>query len=194
MNKHILIRIVSIIIFILGLYFFLYSIIDNDTTYVEENTIINSTNQTSSIMNVYILEIYQNDNQLLVSNNQNNKELIDIDDLDIDISTLKKGQEIIIYYDSVINTSSPQKITNVKKIEIANQSNATSISKLDDNIDFEINTFNNSELTFTITDTNEIPYTYLTSYDIFKKNENKDYMKKEHFQNATTSSTSAYTR
>lgn len=193
MKKNILIIVISIIIFILGIYYYYYSlsIVNNNNPHIEENTVMNSISNTQTIMKAVVLEIYEDKNQLLISNNKNEETLIYIDSSTIDISKFEKGQEIIIYYDNMINTSYSEEKTNIKKIEILTQKNNTTISNLEDNIIFEINEFNINEFIFTVTDKDKIPYTYLTNYDIYISTENNNNNK---LQNATNNSTSLYKR
>ena len=113
-----------------------------------------------------------------------------------------EGQEVIIYFDGVIASSYPMQIHNVGKIEITKDK--TDITIPDDilryynnskeNVNLNISEITNKGITFSITDTNEIPYEYSNDYIIYKKIENEDYTGEGEYRGENTdNSTSSYT-
>lgn len=91
----------------------------------------------------------------------------------------KKGQEILIYYDGIILQSYPAQLGNVEKIKIVKEKSNIEIPKnvlkhyynSRDNVKVSVSELTPKGISFTITDTNDIPYEYTNEYSIHKKNE-----------------------
>lgn len=92
----------------------------------------------------------------------------------------KKGQEIEIYFNGLINASYPGGIVNVGKIEILKEESGKKISNealqycynSKDNITIDIEEFTKERVVIKVTDINELPYNYSDQFRILKKNEN----------------------
>ncbi len=90
----------------------------------------------------------------------------------------KMGQEILIHYDGTIFATYPGSFSNVEKIEVVKEKSEIEIPEKYlrycyssfDNVSIVINDFNNSGMTFTITDSNKYKYDYSKEYVITKKN------------------------
>lgn len=117
----------------------------------------------------------------------------------------KKGQEIEIYFNGLINASYPGGIVNVGKIEILKEESDKEISKgalqycynSKENIVIEVSEFTKERVVIKVTDTNELPYEYSDQFKILKKN--KDYVEPTFDPSRvvgenTKNSTSAYLR
>ena len=94
------------------------------------------------------------------------------------ITSFGQGQEVLIYFNGYSNINSDVQIENVGKIEVVNGENANQITEESlksasnsfDNISINISAISSSGITFTIEDSNEIPYNYSnSSYKILKK-------------------------
>lgn len=103
-----------------------------------------------------------------------------------DYDKFKRGQEIEIYYDGVIITTYPGKITNVSKYEIVKEKSDIEIPEevkkrydnSTENVMVHVREVTNEKIEFRILDTNEIPYEYNFGYSLLKKNlENEEYNK-----------------
>ena len=89
----------------------------------------------------------------------------------------KQGQEVLIYFNGIIDNTS-KKIENVGKIAIIKENSDIQIteralrtfSSSFDNVEIKVNELKNTGISFTIKDTNELPYSYADTYEIFKKN------------------------
>ncbi|MCI8519241.1 MAG: hypothetical protein HFJ51_04020 [Clostridia bacterium] len=92
----------------------------------------------------------------------------------------KKGQEIEIYFDGMINASYPGGIANVGKIKILNDESGKEISKgalqycysSKENVEIEVEEFTKEKVVIKVKDTNELPYEYSDQFKILKKNDN----------------------
>lgn len=104
---------------------------------------------------------------------------------DEDMSKFKRGQEVEVYFDGIIDTSYPAGIR-ADKIEILNEDSNIEIptevlrnySYSQNNISVQIKEFSNKNIVFEIIDSNEIPLEYGNNYEyaILKKNvENEEY-------------------
>lgn len=103
-----------------------------------------------------------------------------------DYEKFKRGQEIEIYYDGVIATTYPGKISNVSKYKILKEKSEIEIPEevimyIDnstENVMAHVREITNEKMEFRILDTNEIPYEYDFEYSLSKKNlENEEYNK-----------------
>lgn len=117
----------------------------------------------------------------------------------------KQGQEVLIYFDGIIAQSYPAQIHSVSKVDIIKEKSNIQIPE--DVIKRLCNSLNNvsvsltqltkTKISFTLTDTNELPYGYSkTGYQISKKNEGIKYVKESENKivPATNNSTSSYVR
>lgn len=95
----------------------------------------------------------------------------------------KQGQEVLIYFDGVVNTVYPGEINNVGKIEIVKEESDIYIpndvlsylySSID-NISILVDEITKTGITLTITDSNEIPFEYSNEYIIRKEIKNENY-------------------
>lgn len=115
----------------------------------------------------------------------------------------KQGQEILIYFDGMMLTTYPEQISKVGKIKILKEKSDTQIpdnilrycySSIN-NVSVSVTEFTRSEISFTITDTNEIRYGYPNDYTIYKKVKNENYTGIGYkIGEDTENSTSGYTR
>ncbi len=116
---------------------------------------------------------------LTVIEKNNTKNLIDVSISNIENFEFKKGQEICIYYRGTIAESFPAQISDVSKIEIVKDESNVKISEdvirfcysNRNNVSLAINEFDSFGISFTITDSNELPYEYSNMYYISKKSE-----------------------
>ncbi len=91
----------------------------------------------------------------------------------------KKGQEILIYYNGDIQFGSINTLYDVGKIEIVKEQSDIEIPdeaikayyNTTDKVSIEINQLTNTQLDFTITDTNELIFDYSKKYRIYKNTE-----------------------
>lgn len=104
-----------------------------------------------------------------------------------EMDKFERGQEIEIYYDGVIITTYPGKITNVSSYKILKEKSDIEIpeeviKRYDNstkNVMVHAREISNEKLEFRILDTNEISYKYDFDYSLLKKNlENEEYNKK----------------
>lgn len=95
----------------------------------------------------------------------------------------KPGQEVLIFFDGSIMQTAPAQLVGVRKIKIIKEKSDREISKQKlqyaysskDNVTVTVNEFTSTGITFTIIDTNELPYNYSHNYRIEKKVKNPDY-------------------
>lgn len=157
---------------------------------------------TENIITAVIVRVYEDTNKLLVINSKKTTEMMYISYKNQDNNDFKEYQEIEIYYNGLIITTYPEQISDVSKIKVVKENSNIIIPNevlryaysSQDNINIEINSFNINEIIFTITDSNEIPYEYLTNYKIYQETKNDNYTGQGQMTQATPNSTSAYTR
>ena len=192
----ILISIIGIVTYVIG-----NENINNNkiTNYSEEN---NQNNMISTI-NAVIVKVNENSLSVMEIHDGNASENLYVVSFAEDGNIgFYEGQEVIIYFDGVIASSYPMQIHNVGKIEITKDK--TDITIPDDilryynnskeNVNLNISEITNKGITFSITDTNEIPYEYSNDYIIYKKIENEDYTGEGEYRGENTdNSTSSYT-
>lgn len=116
----------------------------------------------------------------------------------------KQGQEILIYFDGMIAQSYPAQIHNVNKVDIIKEKSDIQIPKYAikrlcnslNNVSVTLTQLTKTRISFTLTDTNELPYGYSkTGYQISKKNEIRYVKESENkIVPATDNSTSSYIR
>ena len=95
----------------------------------------------------------------------------------------KQGQEIEIYFDGLVLETYPGQLSGVKKIKIIKEESNISIPEnilrfcysSTDNVDVVVTELTNKGISIKITDTNELPYSYLGKYIIYKYVKNKEY-------------------
>ena len=95
----------------------------------------------------------------------------------------KQGQEVLIFFEGSVMETAPAQPVGVRKIKIIKEKSDREISEQilryaynsKDNVKVTVNEFTPTGITFTIIDTNELPYDYSHSYRIEKKVKNSDY-------------------
>lgn len=80
-----------------------------------------------------------------------------------------------------------------ENIKIIKGNDSVTVSDVEDDIDININKFTVDEIVFSVTDMNDVPYKYLTDYEIYQEIKDEE-PKEEQFKEATDKSTSVYTR
>jgi len=167
-----------------------------------ENTIKDYDDYTETTMKAIIVKVYEDKKQLLTINSQNTSKLIYVNYTNEENAEFKENQEIAIFYDGIITTTYPEKISNVKKIEIIKENSNITIPdevlrycySSENKVSIEVDKFNVDGIIFTVTDMNKIPYEYLINYEIYQETKNNDYTGNEQMKEATSTSTSSYTR
>lgn len=115
----------------------------------------------------------------------------------------KQGQEVLIYFDGMVLETYPAQLGNVGKIKIIKEKSDITIPdnvlrfyySSRDNINVTVSELTNNGISFTITDTNELPYSYSNEYVIYKKVKNENYTGVGYkIGEDTEYSTSGYTR
>lgn len=141
-----------------------------------------------------------NDNNFLAMGIENGNDLYSVG---LDNIELKKGQEILIYFNGDIMESYPAQLGDVGKIEIVKDKSDIPIPddilrfcySSKDNVTITISELSNKGITLNIKDTNELPYNYSHSYVINKKIKNENYTGVgEQIGENTGNSTAGYTR
>lgn len=80
-----------------------------------------------------------------------------------------------------------------ENIKIIKGNDSVTVSDVEDDIDININKFTVDEIIFSVTAMNDVPYKYLTDYEIYQEIKDEE-PKEEQFKEATDKSTSVYTR
>lgn len=114
----------------------------------------------------------------------------------------KQGQEIIIYWDGIVFTTYPAQIYNIGKIEIIKEKSDVEITdrvlkycyNSHDNFKVDISELTSEGILLVITDTNKYPYEFSHDYIINKKVKNQEYTGIGKYTEATSTTTSSYTR
>lgn len=141
-----------------------------------------------------------NNNNFLAMGIENGTELYSIG---LDNIELKKGQEILIYFNGDVMETYPAKLGNVGKVEIIKDKSDIQIPddilrfcySSKDNVTVTISELSNSSITLKIKDTNDMPYNYSHNYIINKKVKNKNYTGVgKQIGEKTKNSTPGYTR
>lgn len=131
-------------------------------------------------MKAVVVKVY--DNSLIVMETDDTNSLISVGFTKEGNIGFERGQEVAINYSGGIMESYPAQLSEVKKIKITKQKSDVEIPEniikfccnSTENVKYTIEELTNSGITFTITDTNELPYTYGHRYSISKKNENQN--------------------
>lgn len=140
------------------------------------------TKSTDSVMKAIIVKV--NENDLLVVPTNKLEELYSVSLKGIENKEFKRNQEIEIFWNGDILTIYPGQINNVSKIDIVKEETDEEISEKVlrfcyskvDNVSAKINEFTLDKIKFTITDKNEIPYTYnKEDFKLYKKEPNENY-------------------
>ena len=79
-----------------------------------------------------------------------------------------------------------------ENIKIIKGNDSVTVSDVEDDIDININKFTVDEIIFSVTAMNDVPYKYLTDYEIYQEIKDEE-PKEEQFKEATDKSTSVYT-
>ncbi len=144
-----------------------------------------------------------NDNNILAMDIDKASELYSVGTKNTPNIELKKGQEILIYFNGNVMESYPAQLGNIGKIEVIKEESSTQIPdnvirycyNSRDNVNITISELTSSTISLTITDKNELPYIYAHSYKINKKIKNKDYTGVgQKIGEDTENSTSGFTR
>lgn len=117
----------------------------------------------------------------------------------------KQGQEVFIYFNGVIASSFPEQIHHVGKIKIVKEKSDITIPESilryyyssRKNVTVSIDKLTNKEISFSIKDTNELPYEYSNQYAIYKKNKQAEEnipIDQNQIIPATQNTTSSYLR
>ena len=136
-----------------------------------------------------------NDDSIDVMGTDNENDLLTVKYSEDGNIGFEQGQEVLIYFNGVIEPVQPKTIDTVGKIEIIKENSDISIPESAlrnfyssfDNVEVTVDDLNDTGITFTIKDTNELKYNYADTYIIRKKNVNT--MPAE--ENESYSSTSA---
>lgn len=163
------------------------------------------TNTENSNMNATIeaIVVKVNENSLLAMEIENGNELYSVGLKNFKNIEFEKNQKILIYFSGDVMTSYPAQLSNIGKIEITEKKSNIDIPddilrycySSRDNIQVTINELTNSDITLTITDTNELPYKYAHSYKINEQVKNENYTGVgQKIGEDTDNSTSGYTR
>lgn len=144
-----------------------------------------------------------NDNNILAMDIDKASELYSVGTKNTPNIELKKGQEILIYFNGDVMESYPAQLGNIGKIEVIKEESSTQIPdnvirycyNSRDNVNITISELTSSTISLTITDKNKLPYIYAHSYKINKKIKNKDYTGVgQKIGEDTENSTSGFTR
>ena len=142
------------------------------------------------------------ENHLLAVGIENGTELYSIGLKNINDIQLKKGQEVLIYFNGDVMETYPAQLGNVEKIEILKEKSEVQISddilrfcyNSKNNVTITVSELSNSGITLNIKDTNKLPYNYAHSYVINKKVKNENYTGVgEQIGENTNNSTAGYT-
>ena len=95
----------------------------------------------------------------------------------------KQGQEILIHFNGTIMQTYPAQLGDVRKIEIIKEKSDVEIPQnilrycysSRNNVTVTVNELTNKGISYTIKDTNELPYNYPNTYQIYKKVKNENY-------------------
>lgn len=197
-SKIFIILLVVIILILGGLQLWIYL----DSIKEKEKLAINSTgNKSSTEENIAVENVIEESSEkersvtkklIVVKVEEKSLKTMDYDETlyvvsvrNEDTSKFKQGQEILVYYDGIIQTSYPGGIT-ADKVEILKDESDIEIpvevlrhyNYSQKNISVEIKEISNTRIVFNIVDLNEIPLDYgnYYEYSIVKKNvENENY-------------------
>lgn len=156
----------------IGSWFMDYDNFEEEMNKYEEN------NKMKATLKAVVVKV--NDNNFLAMGIENGAELYSIGLENIE---LKRGQEILIYFNGDVMETYPAQLGNVGKIEITKDKSDIPIPddilrfcySSKDNVTITISELSNSGITLNIKDTNELSYNYSHSYIINKKVKNEDY-------------------
>ena len=152
---------------------------------------------------IKVVVVKVNSTYLLAMDENNTNELYSISFTNEGNIGFKKGQEILVYFDGIVNATYPGGINKVGKIEIIKEESNIEIPEniltycysSKENVKVTVNELTKSSITITIVDTNEIPYKYNNSYSLYKKVKNENYTGVgEKIGKDTENSTAGFTR
>ena len=167
---------------------------------VIDNKVEKSSNMIATLKAVVVKV---NDNNFLAMGIEKGTGLYSIGLDNIKDIELKKGQEILIYFNGDVMETYPAQLGDVGKIEIVKDKSDTPIPddilrycySSKDNVTITISELSNKGIILNIKDTNELPYNYSHSYVINKKVKNENYTGiGEQIGENTNNSTAGYTR
>lgn len=118
-----------------------------------------------------------NDDSIDVMGTDNENDLLTVKYSEEGNHKFKQGQEVLIYFNGVIEPVQPKTIDTVGKIEIIKEKSNIQIPESAlrnfyssfDNVEVTVDDLNNTGITFTIKDNNDMPYSYANTYKILKK-------------------------
>lgn len=169
------------IIIILGLIFFIIDYnklknnVEKELNEIKMKEQLENNDNMKSTLRAVVVKVYEK--SLLVMETKDTNELCSVGFTEEGNIGYKKGQEVLIYFDGIIMTTYPGQIGNVGKIEIVKDESDIQIPdkilryaySSRNNVNINISELTNKGITFTITDTNELPYNYSNEYIIYKK-------------------------
>ena len=124
-----------------------------------------------------------NEKALMIMGIDNNAGLLSVGCSNFPDMEFKPGQEILIHYDGLIRATYPGGLGNVEKIRIIKENSNVTIPEnilrycysSRDNVKISISEITNTKISLTITDTNELPYTFSNDYTLRKLVKNENY-------------------
>lgn len=140
---------------------------------------------------------------LMVIGIDNNAGLLSVGYSNFPDIEFKPGQEILIHYSGMIQSTYPGSPYNVTKIRITKEKSDVTIPEnilrycysSRDNVKISISEIANTKISLTITDTNELAYTFSNDYTLRKLVKNENYTGIGHkIGENTDTSLSGYTR
>ncbi len=133
-------------------------------------------------MKAVIVKVNEN-SMLVTTDTKNTNGLMNIGFSDDGNIGYKQGQEILIYYNGMIDSMFPGHIGKPGKIKIKKEKSNVEIAESIlryayssiDNVSIEISELTNKGITLKITDTNELKFVFANSYKIEKEVKNPNY-------------------
>ena len=152
-----------------------------------------------------VVVVQVNENNLLVFQKDKDNSLTIVGFTEEGNIGFKRGQEVSIYYDGSadfgfpIGYTYPYTLSHVKKIEIVKEKSSIEIPtkyvNTKNKVNVSIEKITNTQITFSVLDTNDTPYRYPNHYKIEKKVKNENYTGiGEKVGEDTETSLSGYTR
>lgn len=154
-------------------------------------------------MKAVIVKVNEN-SMLVTTDTKNTNGLMNIGFADDGNIGYKQGQEILIYYNGMIDSMFPGLIGKPGKIKIKKEKSNIEIAESIlryayssiNNVSIEISELTNKGITLKITDINELKFVFANSYKIEKEIKNPNYTGGSGYKigEDTTNSTAAYVR
>lgn len=202
MKKAIVSSIISIILIIGIIAIGTYCIKNLNTVSYDDPVVTETNNIEMTPLSAIVVNV--KDNYLAVMGTKDN-DLYTVSYSKDNNTKFKQGQEILIYFDGIIAQSYPAQIHNVSKVDIAKEKSdieipENAIKRLCNsvnNVSVSLTELTKTRISFTLIDTNELPYGgYSNNYTISKKNDEVRYVKEAENKivPATDNSTTSYVR